>query len=184
MSCIKLDYSFHHNHFIFVIQCTAPIFYRSVLERFLQVVVDEYDEEKGLVYEAVKDILSKATKDPKAARDAKIVRSAFCEKNRRMTNIDKAMRLEPIQKAVWACFGFDENVPYPVMQENLLFGVLSDVVHVPSIREVLVSDKADEDYQSFMEMLAGNFKLRYGVFSEEAADSVADSLDDGKLPDP
>jgi hypothetical protein len=99
-----------------------------------------------------------------------------------MTKLDETMDDVEIKRAVWDHFGFDHSIPYPKIPETLLYGILSREVRGPEVRSIFVSDKASIDYQSFFSLLAKEFSLTFETFSEEAAASIGDDMNGGRLP--
>jgi hypothetical protein len=133
---------------------------RSVFERFLYDIYQVYKQGNGDVYKAISGskLFSKLI-DNEANKD-------FPQKQ----ILDKALRDDPvIREAVWTHFNLDENPPYPVLSNDLLFGTLSNMVHNYHYNAVLISDEAPTEYMTFFKALATYQKRKFELFSAVAA---------------
>ena len=123
--------------------------YRQVFERFLKDVVEAYKSGTGPIFDAV-DRLN--TEDQERFRNAAAARFPS------MSIIDEIVRIPVMQSAVWEHFHFEQDMVYPVLSGDVLYGTLSNAVHHKVFQKIPVSDMAPDSYKRFLAVL-GNMYL-------------------------
>ena len=161
----------YHVIFLRHIFCVV-LTYRQVFENFLRDVLDAYMSKTGPIYETVAGSKSPEDLD-------RTVRTTFSVAAKSefpsMSAIDKAIRNSKyVQAAVWKQFGFEENLEYPYLSYDLLYGTLSAAVHIKVIDDLLVSDLADDRYKKFLQALGKRFSKRVVEYSEMDASTFED----------
>jgi hypothetical protein len=118
--------------------------YRVVFEAFLTDIFEVYNTKNGSVFHAINSSSEYSKKIRlEAAKD-------FPKKN----ILDTAIRNDrQIREAVWDFYAIDKNVPYPLLPNEIVYGVLSFIVHNYEYNTVLISDQAPPDYIQFFEAL-------------------------------
>ncbi len=118
--------------------------YRVVFEAFLTDIFEVYNTKNGSVFHAINSSSEYSNKIRlEAAKD-------FPKKN----ILDTAIRNDrQIREAVWDFYAIDKNVPYPLLPNEIVYGVLSFIVHNYEYNTVLISDQAPPDYIQFFEAL-------------------------------
>lgn len=96
----------------------------------------------------------------------------------KMTRINEALSFDDVRKLVWVALGFDENVQLPSFPSDLLYGRLSEMLHVPKFWSILTSDTEDEGYKSFFFMVVSHYKLTSEEYSEEEAAAGKAAMDE------
>ena len=82
-----------------------------------------------------------------------------------------------VQSAVWGHFNFSTSTVLPEFSEALLYGAVSEVIHRPNVRGLLVSDKAETTYKDFFATLATRYNAKYTEYDEEQAMAAENMFD-------
>ena len=139
--------------------------YRQVVESFLRNVVDAYKSGTGPIFDAAGRLDIDAGKSFRKAANLQFPT---------MSAIDRAVRIPVMQAAVWEHFRFDQQVEYPVLSSDLLYGTLSAGVHIKVFKHIFVSDMADESYKEFLQALGNYFSQTVVEYSEMDASTCED----------
>ena len=131
--------------------------YRHVFEKFLTDIVEAFKSGSGPIYDAVGKL---------NATDAKAFRAAAAAPYPSMSAIDRAVRIPVMKAAVWKEFGFDQDVEYPVLPSDLVYGTLSNAIHNMVFKRIPVSDRADDIYKRFVCLLAERYFRTAVEYSE------------------
>ena len=123
--------------------------YRQVFESFLKDIVEAYKSGTGPIFDAV---------DRLKTEEQKRFRNAAAARYPSMSSIDETVRIPAMQIAVWKHFHFDQDMVYPVLTGDLLYGTLSNAVHHKVFQKIPVSDMAPDSYKRFLAVL-GNMYL-------------------------
>jgi hypothetical protein len=84
-----------------------------------------------------------------------------------MSQVNKLLTIKPVQIAVWKHFGIDMNCPLPEFEDALLYGTVSDMIHKPEIKDLIISNLSDD--KCFYGGLTSYQKRRLREFDEYAA---------------
>ena len=118
------------------------------------------------------------TKNGKSHNKSPVVNTATAKSNPKMTRINEALSVDDVRKLVWKALGFDESVQLPSFPSDLLYGRLSEMLHLPKFRSILISDTEDEGYKVFFLTLVSHYKLTSEEFSEEEAVAGKAAMDE------
>lgn len=148
-------------------------FIRYVLERFLNEVIREIHNNfkiiKLLQNEHPTEFKNLFKLDSSNKTDIPIPIA-----NPKMTHVNNALYIENVQKVIWEKLGISLDVKLPGFPNDILYGKISDIVHLPKFRAVLVSDKSDTDFKVFFSYIVKRYDLIIDEYSEEAAAAAAD----------
>jgi hypothetical protein len=136
-----------------------------VFENFLNDIVIAYKKGSGPIFDAVGQLDETEKKTFINAAKAR-----FPIK----TAIDKTVRIPVIEAAVWKYFDFEKDVVYPVLPNDVMYGVLSEAIHNQVFSHVPVSDKADKNYKNFFGLLGKHYLKEVVVYSEMDATPCED----------
>lgn len=107
--------------------------HRAILENFFTDVYADYKRNEGPVYDAISASISFAKRIK--------IEAGKLEPGKQI--LDRAIRDDKnIRHAVWDLYNITNDTPYPLFSSNLVYGVLSHIVHDYEFRAVLVSDDA------------------------------------------
>ena len=93
-----------------------------------------------------------------------------------MSAVNSVLKEPQVFEAVWAHFKLDRAFPLPDFDESMLYGAVSEIIHNPSIREIIVSDASSGQYRGFFGELARYNKRSVVLFDEMLAST--DESDD------
>ena len=131
-------------------------FFRFVLEKFFSDVVDEYRIENSVINIAISQNIL----------DSNILKN-FTSKNPAMGTVNKILRSSTVWSAVLKRFHLPPDCTLPLLDSStLLYGTLSELIHHPEVKSVIVSDLSSGDYQVFFAGLAKLYKLKLSQFDE------------------
>ena len=82
-----------------------------------------------------------------------------------------------VQSAVCGQFNISTSIVLPEFSELLLFGAVSELIHRPDVRGLLVSDKAEKTYKDFFATLATRYNAKYNEYDEEQAMAAENMFD-------
>lgn len=134
--------------------------HRAILENFFTDVYADYKRNEGPVYNAISASIPFAKKIK--------IEAGKLEPGKQI--LDRAIRDdENIRHAVWDLYNIGKQTPYPLLSSNLVYGVLSHIVHDYEFRAVLVSDNAPIDFSNFFRYLADKKKKDFELYSAIAA---------------
>ena len=139
--------------------------YRQVFESFLKDVVEAYKSGTGPIFEAV---------DSLQTSEQKRFRNAAAARYPSMSSIDETVRIPAMQIAVWEHFHFDQDMVYPVLTGDLLYGTLSNAVHNKVFKQIPVSDMATDSYKKFIVELGKMYEQTVVEYSELDASTYED----------
>ena len=140
---------------------------RCVLENLFSDVYRAYKDDGTPVFKAING----------SAEHSKVILAESKKEYPAKTPINKVMQDPAIKAAVWEHFKFDVAVAYPTFKDELLYGRLSRLAHSPDFRRVLVSDTENENYKSFMALLASHYEFEFSVYSELDAANGEEAYD-------
>ena len=143
--------------------------YRQVVESFLRNVVDAYKSGTGPIFDAVGRLDATARKKFCTAAAAQFPS---------MSAIDRAVRNSTMQAAVWEHFRFEQDVEYPELSNDLLYGTLSAGVHIKVFKHIFVSNMADDSYKEFLRALGNYFRHTVVEYSEIDASTYEDEQEE------
>jgi hypothetical protein len=136
--------------------------FRSFLEKFYTEIYYEYNKKDGEIFKAIENSSTFGTK---------IKNEAGKNEPGKMI-LDRALRGDPgIRQAVWSHFKFGNEIKYPLLPNDFVYGALSYMVHNPDYRTLLVSDAAPPEFSAFYKSLAELFQAKFEQFS--AVDAFA-----------
>ncbi len=104
------------------------------------------------------------------------IRKTFLEKRPSMSLINKALRFKDIQEAVWRLFNFDMSCPLPVFRDDILYGVVSTILHEPGFNSLCYSNEAPKEIKCFFDSLGNYYKMEVKEYNEIAASSYEEKL--------
>ena len=95
-----------------------------------------------------------------------------------MTQYDRLLQCATIKNALWIFLGISASVQYPQLDGKLLYGALSDGVHLPDTRFLYLPDNVALEILTFFESLANIYKKKIVLVSpgEAAAGSEEESI--------
>ena len=139
---------------------------RAVLEAILLAIVKAIPEDTHLMLALVSVSLVNES-------DKKLMRTA--SPYVKMSAVNRAMLDLPFRTAAWTAIGLDPDVPFPILQSDLIYGDLSLSMHSPVLREVFLSNKYDDEasikfFTAAAEFMGKKAKIFY---EEEAAGAEA-----------
>jgi hypothetical protein len=91
------------------------------------------------------------------------------------SGINAILQNPKVQSVVWMRFNLSSELP--VFPTTLLYGALSEIIHNPDVRGLVVSDAATSSYKAFFSDLAGLYKVKYTEYEEEQATVAPELLD-------
>lgn len=134
---------------------------RAVLEAILLAIVKAIPGDTHLL-RALKSVSLVNEPDKKLMRTA----SPYVK----MSAVNRAMLDLPFRTAAWKAIGLDPDVPFPILQSDLIYGDLSLSMHSPVLREVFLSNKYDGEASiKFFTAAAEFVGKKANIFSEEEA---------------
>jgi len=74
--------------------------------------------------------------------------------NPKMSNINKMFECEEIQLAIWDELEIPRTIKLPKFPLSILYGRISEMLHLPDIRLLYISDKADQGFKTFFNYIA------------------------------
>ena len=74
--------------------------------------------------------------------------------NPKMSNINKMLECEEIQLAIWDELEIPRAIKLPKFPLSILYGRISEMLHLPDIRLLYISDKADQGFKTFLNYIA------------------------------
>ena len=86
-----------------------------------------------------------------------------------MSTVNNLLLKEDVRREVWKEFKFSDDVVFPTFSNNLLYGQISELIHLPVVNKLLVSDLSDESDITFYRTLAHRQKKPFELFDEMAA---------------
>jgi hypothetical protein len=124
---------------------------RTSLENFFREIIRLYQ-----INPKTSNIIHIAIHDPKLVGNNAVITfiSEMKKPFPRMKVAENVLKVSPIHATVWKYFNFDANCPLPNLDPNLLYGTLSDVVHTPKCKEIIISDHAIPQIRCFFNLLA------------------------------
>jgi len=97
----------------------------------------------------------------------------------KMTRINEALSFDDVRQLVWRAINFDNSsVQLPSFPSDLLYGRLSEMLHFPKFRSILISDSENEVYKVFFLTVVSHYKLDSKVFSEVGAAAEKATMDE------
>ena len=83
---------------------------------------------------------------------------------------------DEVQNIIWKQFNLDLKYRLPVFGSSMLYGSISEIIHSPTIRDIIVSDESPEEYRFFFNELAKYYQINFVVFDEILASGGEDLL--------
>eukprot|EP01036_Dinobryon_divergens_P035457 gene35457-45946_t len=144
---------------------------RSYLEKFFNDIVLQFLDVNSSIHVAIN---STATNN-----QLKDLRSNDPKKSK----VNAVLTNSLVQSAVWGHFNFSTSTVLPEFSEALLYGAVSEVIHRPNVRGLLVSDKAETTYKDFFATLATRYNAKYTEYDEEQAMAAENMFDFPSITD-
>ena len=98
----------------------------------------------------------------------------------KMSHINNALRYSEVKDIVWTTLGFDKSLVLPSFPNDILYGRLSEMLHDPRYRQILLSDKEDPVYKLFFTTVVNKYELSIEEYSEEEAAAAREAMDKDK----
>ena len=147
------------SHF-YVFSVIIFVFFKSVLEDFFLVIYRAYNLQDGDIFKAIEASTEYASK----------IKAEAGKKDPGKQVLDRAIRDDKgIRAAVWKHCNLLDSMPYPLFTNDLVYGVLSNIVHNADYRAILLSNEAHSDYLQFYKGLAVYFGKPFEQFSAISA---------------
>ena len=96
----------------------------------------------------------------------------------KMTHINQVLGHPDVKGKIWASLGLDASIELPRFPNDVLYGRLSEQLHFPKFRSVLLSDKEDSKYKDFFIGVVTKYDLLIEEYSEVEAAAGEAALGD------
>jgi len=143
----------------------ASITQRFVLESIFRLVLEKLDSDASLakILESSSGIRKEAKND--------IRTNKFRAK---MSSVNEALLDENFRKAAWTAIGLDPSLEMPILDGQLLYGLVSSILHSPNIIEVYLSDESSLQASQFYLNAGALISKKLVLYSD--ADAAGASL--------
>ena len=84
-----------------------------------------------------------------------------------MTTINKVLQPMGVWSSILIHFQMSSNITLPNFDRNtLLYGALSEIIHHPELKSIILSNLSSIDYQDFFEEISNLYQLKFSKFDE------------------
>ena len=100
-------------------------------------------------------------------------RKDILKKSPKMTHINAVLHLKTVRERIYEKLQI-KDLKFPGLSSSLLYGTISDQVHLPNFTMVYLSDNSEKEYKEFIYFLSSRYGLRIEEFSAAAAAAGAE----------
>jgi hypothetical protein len=90
----------------------------------------------------------------------------------KMSSVNQALIDDAFRALAWKAIGFDSLIPFPNLTGDIIYGVLSSMIHFPNLSEIYLSDESTPENKAFFEAASIFMSKAIVEYSESEANAA------------